>query len=317
MRKIKFKRFHLFNVLLYLLICIMCFVSLCIINIANKMENDIKTNIEDNYRTETRRILEYFSSQLHTDIKSGKVNIWDDKELQYWFNTTLMNLRYSGTESFKMAINIGYSFKNPDDEVLNEICTEAGLTSEEANSFKLAFVNLSLNGKSNEEIQTEIKQKINFKNNFDVLNIFRNALFEKNKVITTNKKIDTNNLSSLIFRINQSESGDNIVFQEGEQNLWIEWRSVPLTFLGFDGQSAENGDNINYKKLVIIIGINEQETLSPFEQIFKDIASTELYSKLLLIITFLAVAILLTYKFIKTIKDDDRDNQEGDNNELI
>lgn len=321
MKKIKFKRFHLFNLLLYLLIAFMCFISLSIINVTQKMDNDIKRNIEDSYRKETRRILEYFSSRLHSDIKSSQVNVWDDIDLQNWFDTNLMNLRYGYGESLKMAINIGYSFKDPNEETLKEICDSAGLSPEQSESFQVAFLNLSLNGKSNEEIHNEIenviKQEINVKDNLNILKVFTDSLFEKNKVITTNKKIDITNLSYLIFGYDKSEAGDNVILHDNNQDLWIEWRSVPLTFLGFEGEPSNDGNNINYKKLVIVIGINQEESFNSFSHTFKDINNAELYSEMLLVITFVTVAILLTYKFIKIMKEYDRNNQEGDTNEMI
>lgn len=321
MKKIKFKRFHLFNLLLYLLIFVMCLISLSIINATQEISSDIKMNIEDSYRKETRRIIDYFSSRLHSDIKSGQINVWDDIELQHWFDTKLMNLRYGEGKSLKMAINIGYSFKEPDEKTLKEVYNSAGFTPEQAESFQVAFLNLSLNGKPNEEIHNEIQntieQEINIKDNLNILKVFTDTLFEKNKVITSNREIDINKLSCLVFKTDRSEAGDDVILQDNNQNLWIEWKSVPLTFLGFEGESSDNGNNINYKKLVIIIGIDEEESFNSFSELFKDINNTELYSKMLLAVTFVTVSVLLTYKFIKIIKEFDKNNQEGDNNEEV
>lgn len=316
MRKIKFRRFHIFNLSLYLLICIMCLLSLVITNSANKMNNNIKTDIEESYRKETRRVLEYFSTRLNNDIGSNVVNVWSDEDLEHWFNIELMDLRYSGSESFKMAINIGYSYDIPNTEMIEEVCNEYNLTENQTEHLKIAFLDLSLNGKTNQEInkeiQTVIEQEINSNVNFTLIDSFKNIFFEKNKVITCDKNIDITKLSNLIFRVENSEFGDDVIYQHNGQNNWVEWRSVPLSFLGFGEEAPENGDNIDYKKLVIIIGINEEQTLLLFKETFKDINSISTYSNILLVVTFIAIVLILTFKFIKTIKGECQDNQEGD-----
>lgn len=317
MRFIKFKKFQVFNISLYLLICIMCLLSLGITFNANKISNDVLTNIEESYRKETRRILEYFSEQLDDDVDDGLVNVWSDIDLQHWFDRTLMNLRYSGSESFKTAINIGYSFNKPDNETLEKICRGCEIPVEEADELKVAVLNLDLNGKNNIEINREIedtiKQKIKSDNVFNVINAFKETLFETNKTITSDTNIDVNKLSNLIFRIEKSEAGDNILYQENNKDIWLEWRSVPLSYLGFDKESIDNGHNINYKKIVIIIGVDKEQTISSFSSTFKYINNVIICSNILLIATFLTVALILSYKFIKIIKEDNiHDIQEGD-----
>lgn len=300
--------------------------------------NTLKHQLEEQWRSEALDKSDYLSQQLELAIATNQLNYWDDNELHKWAEEQLLPMKVGGELSNVILVNIGHSIRNWDE--MNWLSaqeeTEISISSESSSEISNHFKDLDFSGQSNMEVENYIVsfsetycddhpeinkellvatiEKVLFVNNKIIMDTtpsniistkITNTRFLQDYLLVDDEHFDEN-LEKLQTGKNSSRLG-NTVLSTKNGTKWLEWSVVPPNKLGWDQEPPhKNGyNNVCYKKIAIIVEVNESEIYGPYQQIF----DTSNFINLVGIISIPSLALLVLgilftsfYKFLKNEK---------------
>lgn len=332
-KKIKILNYLSFSLVIVITITISTF-SHRYTNTINKVEE----TLESQWREEARDKAKYLSQQLELHIMQGNLNYWDDTQLHKWAEEQLLPMKVGGEMSNAILVNIGYSVRNWDDINWSSTTEVMGLELplDAFNYISNHFSDLNLIGESN----LTVKEYINsFASEFcelydmeydTIVEALQKVLFVKNKIIMdttpgtilsnkfTNSRFiedylitDTDNFETNLLKIlsgQESSRLERTYLVTSSGNKWLEWCVVPPNKLGWELEPPhrEGVDNVGYKKIAIIIEVNENEIESDYSHVFSEAAMINLTGKIIVVtLSGISLIVLLVsfYRFLASEND--------------
>lgn len=302
------------NFILFGSILILSLASNYILTSITKHSETMFKTIENQWRSGTQEKLANIEHQMMLDITENKLNVWNDIELRQWLsmNTDLFT---SGEYDLDVSvINMGYSFRDWDDEFAKSVFSENKVDGELIKIFKKECNVINGIDESNEKIEQKLrliskniyeKYNINISQR-DIFSLLKQIYFRKDSVIIdAHKPIPNDITNSYNFYKNflqqfNAANGDDINLTDADgNNRWVEWITVPDTKLGFNNESHYNlsGDSsMGYKKLIIVVSLNTKSVLKPFVEL-----DNGLHDLKYAIFTILIIAMVLSVLIISLI----------------
>lgn len=325
-KKIKILNYVSFSLVILITISISLFSNYYINNI-----NSVEKSVEIQWRDEARDKAKYLAQQLELAIAKGEVNYWDDAQLHEWAEQQLLPMKVGGEMSNIILVNIGYSIRNWDE--LNWVSVQDELdlslpvdcTSVISNHFK----DLDFTGKSNSYVKDYIDSYVaEFAETYDIdsgsiITAIQKVLFVKNKILLdtdpgsvisnqllnnrfiedylyTDKELFEHNLEKILSG-QESIYHDNTIMNTTDGVKWLEWSVVPPNKLGWELEPPHKQgiENVGYKKIAIIVELDEGAIEKPYSSIFD---STAIIHKISCVVVSVLVCIVILTVFVSFYK---------------
>lgn len=332
-KRIKILNYTSFSLLLVITLLFACFSKLYATSI-----NKVNANIEVQWRDEARDKAKYLAQQLELSISKDNLNYWDDSALHEWAEEVLLPMKVGGDGSNIILVNVGYSVREWDDLNWFSVKEDLGIVLDPDASSEIGdhFKNIELKGKSNMWVKEYIDS---FADDFSTLhNIeyetlvtgLRQVLFVKNKIImdTTPSSILNDRFSNSRFiedylmsdsdsfeiNYNRLMSGqesmyyDRTVLNTTGGIKWLEWDIVPPNKLGWELQSPhiEGVENVGYKKIAIIVEIDEDEIEDLYTDLFTWSELVQVGCRVAVVSLSVITVIILFITFYKFLVNDSK-----------
>lgn len=331
-----YKRIKILNYLIFSLLLVLTLIFSCFSDLYKKSIDSVRDNIETQWRDEARDKAKYLAQQLELSISKGQLNYWDDSALHSWAEEVLLPMKVGGDSSNIIIANVGYSVREWDELNWFTVKEKLGLVLDSVASNELTdhFTNISLVGKSNmwvKEYINSFAKTFSEKHNVEYEQLvtgLRHVLFVKNKIImdTTPSSILNDKISNYKLiqdylstdpdnydvNYNRLTSGqesmyyNKTIIKTTSGHKWLEWDIVPPNKLGWELESPhiEGVENVGYKKIAIIIELDEKEINDLYLDLYKLSDNVQFVCKVIVVsisILTVMIAFISFYRFL--VKD--------------
>ncbi len=331
-----YKRIKILNYLIFSLLLVLTLIFSCFSELYSSSIDKVRDNIETQWRDEARDKAKYLAQQLELSISKGQLNYWDDSVLHSWAEEVLLPMKIGGDNSNIIIANVGYSVREWDELNWFTVKENLGLVLDPVASNELTdhFTNIQLVGKSNiwvKEYIDSFAESFSSRHSIEydqLVTGLRHVLFVKNKIImdTTpssilNDKIsnykliqdylsiDDENYDTIYSRLMSGQESmyyNRTIIKSANGVKWLEWDIVPPNKLGWELESPhiEGVENVGYKKIAIIIELDEKEINDQYLGLYKLSDSVQFVCKVTVVsisVITVIIAFITFYRFL--VKD--------------
>lgn len=330
-KKLKILNYTVFGLIIFLAIFLSMFHGRL-----NSIRMESKEIIEDQWRDEARNTSLYLAQKLELAISRNEVNYWDDKELHQWASDNILSLKVGSELSNCILVNVGFSTREWNPDLWNEVKLSRNIVIDEEvdDAINEYFIEMSTGEKSNIVVDRKLKSvaeylKSTYDIDYDTVIIgLREVAFVKEKIIIDDNPLTIKDDSLLNTRFLQDFLMQSISDDEFEKNLnvfrmaysskyddklymttpkgirWLEWNIVPPNKLGWELEPPhiEGVENYKFKKIAIIISIDSNDIMQPYDDIFEQQLIIEklcLIGLLILVLLGILVSFYNLYKFLR------------------
>lgn len=259
----------------------------------NNTSDNIKTIIEQSWRSQARRTLSDLRDQFNYSVQEGKLDPGNKGDLESWSKNNLSGITNGGRTSNAFMVELG---------------TDGVLWSSPKDYNKDSVVNLN-DFMSNQSKVKDLLKKNNILYPPVIDSTYLNGLKLSNVNIFKQMykdgliDVDYTGISQIISSMNlgyDTSSGDNYSWNIYGGREWLEWIVIPSGKLGFDHESYTVDGKLNkkYSKILIKLGTLEQEAIKPFGSELRQINREQILLKIIISVVCVCSFLLVFGLFI-------------------
>lgn len=297
------KNKFILNFILFGCIIVISIISGIILDNITDYNEQLKHTIEINNRRTLKNNLKKVETDLTNDIKNGKINLWDDNEINNWFK---QNLKTTINYKNITIVNLGYSYQEYDEYNFRALKEKYKLKDEQLikeikDKCKNYYPTQMDNNQINKEIiamSRELSNKYNIPK-VDISELLRYLFFIKENILfeSPNLVIPDNEFYNKFKKEYSGNSNITVKSKDGNTE-WVEYAMIPDGKLGFGNEAPYlNGhQNMSYKKILIIVSLDATHIMEPYTDLIRKVEQLRNLIYILLGIFVMLSTIIMCYK---------------------